>query len=226
MTGEDWFAPFARWMPFICLLLFAGCAHPGGGGGFDPLVGGTPLPRTGTGSGGSATAVASQGNGATGPAPLPVPSTTTSPAALAAGTNNPSLDPSRDLRIGTGAATPVANTDPWRGSAGATLRQPEPAPEGQPRTDAVPVIGGGQPAVTLTSTSGAADEYRQLQGQLQARGVTWQRLETWGANGEWKFSCSIPNPQNPNVRRTYEAIAQSDVAALRAALERIDSDRR
>jgi hypothetical protein len=58
---------------------------------------------------------------------------------------------------------------------------------------------------------------------LAARGIIWQRLET-GANGEWKFTCSVPNRQNPRVRRTYEARGTDPVTAVRAALDQIDKD--
>jgi hypothetical protein len=226
MGWKEWIAATSRLPAFACLLLLTGCTNPSGTGGFDPLVGGSPLPRTGAGGSGTGGALASRSTTPAAPAPLPVPSSATSQAALAAGTNNPSLDPSRDLRIGGGAPTPVLDNGSWRGPAGATLRQPEPVPEGKPRAEAIPVLGTGQSMVTLTSTGNASEEYRQLQAQLQARGVTWQRLETWGENGDWKFSCSIPNRQNPNIRRNYEAIAHGDLAAVRAALEQIDRERR
>ncbi len=68
--------------------------------------------------------------------------------------------------------------------------------------------------------------YEQAQERLAARGVAWQRLETGGEQGEWKFSCSIPNRQNPNVSRTYEARACDFLTAIRAVLDQIDKEQR
>ncbi len=59
---------------------------------------------------------------------------------------------------------------------------------------------------------------------LAARGVTWYRLETWGDNGQVKYTCSIPNRQNPHIRRTYEALARDRSSALRAVLDQIDRE--
>jgi hypothetical protein len=61
---------------------------------------------------------------------------------------------------------------------------------------------------------------------IRSRGATWVRLETWGDEGEWKFSCSIPNPANMHLRRTYEARAGDPVSAVRAVIEQMDSERR
>lgn len=67
--------------------------------------------------------------------------------------------------------------------------------------------------------------YEEARAVLQQRGVTWQRLETWGEDGLWKFTCAIPNAKNPNIRRTYEAQAPDAIAVLRAVIEQIDRDR-
>jgi hypothetical protein len=40
--------------------------------------------------------------------------------------------------------------------------------------------------------------------------------------GEWQFSCSIPNRQNPNVNRQYRATAATELAAIQAVLDQID----
>jgi hypothetical protein len=47
-----------------------------------------------------------------------------------------------------------------------------------------------------------AVDINPLLAVLRQRGATFQRLETWGDEGEWKFSCAIPNRQNPAIRRT------------------------
>jgi hypothetical protein len=66
--------------------------------------------------------------------------------------------------------------------------------------------------------------FEQAQALLRARGVTWQRLETGGTAGEWKFTCSVPNRQNPNIGQTYEGRANDQIAAIRAVLDKIDAD--
>ncbi len=73
---------------------------------------------------------------------------------------------------------------------------------------------------------GRVTTYEQAQAVLASRRVTWQRLETWGEEGEWKFSCSIPKPENPNIRRTFEARAREPITALQAVLEQIDREQR
>jgi hypothetical protein len=99
------------------------------------------------------------------------------------------------------------------------------ANDSQPR---LAPVAATAPAVTLAGGTSAHDAYAQAQEMLRARGVTWQRLETWGEGGEWKFSCSIPNPQNPSIRRNYEYRAPGEygLAAIRAVLEQIDRERR
>jgi hypothetical protein len=56
--------------------------------------------------------------------------------------------------------------------------------------------------------------------------VTWQRLETTGAQGEWQFSCSLPNRQNPSISHTYQAQGHDPLAAIKAVLEQIDREQR
>jgi hypothetical protein len=148
----------------------------------------------------------------------------TSNAALAAGVPRP-FDNSRDLRIGDPRTNP--STGGWVGQgtatggelSGAVLRRPEPAAGDSvlPRGSA-PVArvgpGGGSPGTT----------YEQLQSQLAAHGVVWQRQELNGETGEWKFSCLVPNRQNPKVRRMYEAKARDYATAIRSVLEQIEKE--
>jgi hypothetical protein len=83
------------------------------------------------------------------------------------------------------------------------------------------------PAPNVAYTTGLrADSYQQLQDALTARGVTWQRLETIGDTGEWKFNCSVPNRQTPNLNRRNVARRRTDLDAIRAVLEQIDRDQR
>src|SRR5919197_974311 len=70
---------------------------------------------------------------------------------------------------------------------------------------AEPGTPGPAPAAPTAGPEGAT--FEQLQAMLAARGVTWQRLETVGHTGQWKFTCAIPNPQMPGTRRNYESTA-------------------
>jgi hypothetical protein len=196
----------------------------------DPLIGGGPARPAASGR-----AVAQAGNG-TVPA-MSAPSSSTSTAALAPGTFQP-LDPSRDLHIGgnrdstspapANARASGSGSEAWQGPGSANnvaLNRPD--------------LSGGSGAPTTRqephplSSNGFAlmggsriGNYEQAQALLKARGVTWYRLETWGDEGEVKFSCSIPNRQNPNIRRTYEARAHDELSVLRAVLDKIDADQR
>lgn len=119
-------------------------------------------------------------------------------------------------------------------SSAATLRPPEPIPEAPPKGNVTavsnpgssrdapvalpPPPSGGQAGVNGVTT------FEQAKDELKARGAVWQRLEMVGETGEWKYSCSIPNRQNPRIRRTYEAKASEPIAAVRAVLEQIDKE--
>jgi hypothetical protein len=144
-------------------------------------------------------------------------------AALAAGVARP-FDNSRDLRIGT--PRPNSANDGWglQGPAavangnGATLRPPEPAVE--------PAIKQEPASINSTVSQGTTKPYTydQAQAQLKARGMISQKLEMVADTNEWKFTCWLPNKQNPRLRRVYEARAHDNLAAIQAVLEQIDRD--
>ena len=211
---------------FILLaLLLAGCASGGRTNSprdpvlpappqpIDPLLGGPPAQPV-------KKTAASLGPPTTAGVPMMTSSTTTpSTAALAGGSSQP-LDASHDLRIGPAPAVPV--NDPRRGETApgnVTLQQPQVVSNASPaRTPPLPPVSGS------AYTGGAqVMTYQQAQAVLLKRGVTWQRLETWGDKGEWKFSCAVPNPSNPNIRRNYEATARDDLSALRAVINQMQS---
>ena len=141
----------------------------------------------------------------------------TAPAALASGTPA-NFDRSQELQIGNSVGAPAngyANPPAPQGP-GVLLRPPDTA-NLQPHSD---------PAFTpaAAQASNSAGSYEQLRAQLLARGVTDMRLETWGSPSAWKFTCSMPNRQNPAKIRTYEAQAQDELAAMRAVLDKMDKD--
>jgi hypothetical protein len=210
------------------VLILAGCGGLNQTMGIDPLLGGPPLrPAT------AAAPIPSA------PAPLPVlplPPTNSSlsTAALAAGAPRP-LDNGQDLRIGSPIGS--AGNDGWArqgsgssnqdsqirrmaDSSGAILQPPQPIAEPPPKRDSVPVSNPG----SLRGSSATVTTFEQAERELKTRGVLLQRLQAVGQNGEWTCRCSMPNPQNPRIHRTYEAQASDPVAAIRAVLEQIDKE--
>jgi hypothetical protein len=65
----------------------------------------------------------------------------------------------------------------------------------------------------------------QAQALLTSRGVTWQRLETVAATGEWECWCSIPSRQNPNVNHKIRGTGATPLAAIQAVLEQMDKEK-
>jgi hypothetical protein len=206
------------------LLLLTGCAHTGISKDGDPLWGGgPPLPSGRPGDAVAQAKGAPARDAPNGPLPeLPAPSGATSQAALAS-------DPPPQLRIPGG--------DAWRSPGKKTasavpLQQPEPLTQAQGQE---PGPGAGPAVVPLgapsqkppTPTVGVRlDTYPQIQEALAARGVTRQRLEMVGDQGEWKFTCSVANRRQPDVLHTVEAQAfgEGGLAAMRAAVQRLEAE--
>jgi hypothetical protein len=135
-------------------------------------------------------------------------------AALASGVGLRTLDANRELRIGT--HTPSPGGAP---AGGVALSEPQPMSAGESvRSETRPTQG------FQLATGKGTPSYDQLRQLLLARGVVWMRLDTSVETNESKFTCSIANRQNPNIRRTYEARARDDLSAIRAVLDRIDRD--
>src|SRR5262249_8021581 len=63
----------------------------------------------------------------------------------------------------------------------------------------------------------------QAQAALDRYSVRWQRLERT-QTGDWKFSCSVPDRQDPSKSRTYVAEAATQLGAYQAALERMNRE--
>jgi hypothetical protein len=213
----------ARGISFaFAAMVLAGCSDFGQSLGFDPLLGGPPLRPAMAGTPPAAAPT---------PLPLPAANSSLSAAALAAGTPRP-LDSGQDLRIGAPIAS--AGNDGWTrqggnnpDGSGVTLQPPQPISEAPPKRDLVAVSNPGlarDPPRASPSAPSGITTLEQAQKELDARGVLWQNLVRVGPNGEWKFSCSMPNRQNPRQQRTYEFRANEPIAAIRAVLGQIDKD--
>jgi hypothetical protein len=221
-AGRRGFAVFAALLPSLLLLSQTGCQHHQQRS--DPLFG-DRTPSEGRLNEAQATKTRSV------PA---IPTATTSPstAALAAeplpgarpplriedpqSPTNPT--PGNDWRaVGgpNGPAPGVVAVNPGvQPAAGAVLQRPQPMPTPPPvnTQPGVPVPGQNSPMT-----------YEQLQDQLKARNVVWQRQDNT-ADGI-RFSCAVPNSSNPNIQRVYEATAPTYLAAIRAVLDQIDQQR-
>jgi hypothetical protein len=150
--------------------------------------------------------------------PSPNVNASASTAALAAGAT-PAVDGRHNLRIEDPIPAPGGQS--WRGQppAGGTpvLQRPEPI-----AAEPGPIAERSSPySVGLVSGSRVMT-YDQAQEQLKTRGILWQRLEMVADQGKWKFSCSVPNRQNRMINRTYEAVADTDLAAMQAVLDQMD----
>jgi len=228
-----------RWRAaaLVCALLVAsGCANDARSRNDDPLTGGgLALPGRGSDPAGAPSHAADAGAATTsaprtGVPPLPVPSSATSNAALAGGAFQP-LDSARELRIGNGNASgnavPASWRDPGDGTK-ATLSQPQPEQSrpvaGQPTSSSTTRQESRPAPAPLAGAAGASAD--ALLALLQARGVTWHRLETSGDSRDWKYSCSVPNTNNPNIRRMYEAHGRDARTAMAAVLAQMDQEQR
>jgi hypothetical protein len=81
-----------------------------------------------------------------------------------------------------------------------------------------------QPIVPAGGVPAAAGSVDQALQALESRGVKGFRLEQQRDTGEWRCTCSIPNKQNPTIRRTYLKAAADPLSAVRAVLDEIDRD--
>lgn len=96
-----------------------------------------------------------------------------------------------------------------------------PAPAAGAKLGAAPPSNGG--AAPVTAGGVRVRTFEEAQQFLKARGVRWQELQTTGEN-EWKFSCSIPNRNNPSSVRNYEARDGYGLLAMQKVIDQISRD--
>ena len=195
------------------LIGLAGCAGPNHVAG-DPLLG-KPAAAPAAAPAASPTAAIPLVSAA----PAPSSSGNASTAALASSTAA-SPDGSYPLRIGGG--TP-GDGRTWSGPNASTASLQRPEPPGDPVAHGDPQPARLTPPQTA-STAPTAMTFEQAQAQLEAKGVIWQQWSQ--ADGQWKFSCAVPNPQDRTKSRRYDATGRDYVSAVQAALDKITSDAR
>jgi hypothetical protein len=126
-------------------------------------------------------------------------------------------------------------------AGGVILRRPEPLVEQPPQVQPLPqagTVGGltpvpaiiygqepvaGPPGANPPAASPPAVNIDQLQEQLKARGVAWQRQEV--TRDGVRVICALPDRANPDRQHIYEATAATPAAALQVVLAKIDQGR-
>jgi hypothetical protein len=183
------------------LLTVAGCATPPG----RPAPGG-PGPRPGPGA-------VAENDPLFNDVPIP---RSNAPGAAAPGRDNlkPGLVPDAD-----GSTSPAALT---RGpEAGASIGAPRPKAPREGPGDILQASATEQPA------GGGLETYEQCQEKLRARGVAWQRLRNdKDRPGLWTFDCAIPDREKRDILHVFIGEGNSPQAAMGAALEQMDRERR
>ncbi|MCX7699475.1 MAG: hypothetical protein N2039_01225 [Gemmataceae bacterium] len=140
-------------------------------------------------------------------------SANTNPGSMNGGVSNLSIG-------GTSPSSPSSTSSTaasaWSGTESKTV----------PPTSTIGTRPGLTPAEPVSVMVGGGPRIRtfeEAQQFLAARGVKWQDLQTTG-EGEWKFSCSIPNKNNPNSVRTYEARDRYGLHAIQKVIDQISRD--
>jgi hypothetical protein len=151
-----------------------------------------------------------------GPAALPPPSSSGSTAALAGGTSPSRPADSRSgLQIGSGTPpTALVSATP----NAPALRPPEPT--AHLTSNPIPSTGSTAPMTPHLAS------YEQAQVTLLGKGIKWQQLQMTGDPGEWSFSCSLPDRQNPAMSRTYSGKGPNYLAAMQAVLDQMEREGR
>lgn len=151
-----------------------------------------------------------------------------SPAVLATGAY-PALPGGQDLRIGTAPPPQTGNrvlpknqTPPGVMSvvvADPDYGKPKDVP---PPPGVVPLDGAGNRTGGIpTSAMSGLD---QALSAVTAMNPRWQKLEHLGVEG-WRFSCSIPDRNEPNKSRTFEGEGLTAMMAVQSVLDRARQER-
>lgn len=192
-------------------------------GAVAPPVDARPLPGTNT-SGVASGPTGTLGTPTSMNQPLAQP-TSVSPAVLATG-SYPPLAGGQDLRIGQPPATGGNRVLPRNQTPPGVIAVVTADPDfGKPR-EAVPGVtplddSGRGPAPPPGSAVGGLESALQ---SVAAMNPKWHKLENAGS-GVWRFTCSIPDRQEPSKSRNYEAEGATALAAVQNVLDRANRDR-
>lgn len=195
------------------LVFMTGCFN-GRRSEYDPLVGGRTLPAEPLVGRGEPLAPANTRPDQ--PLPLYPPSPSGNSPAELAGTPTPGTPRTGPTPPSPPASVPNDSRPWWLNSNGSS-----------PDTGRTPIA---TPISTTGATTPAAgiDSFEQAMRLLDERRVTFRTLTYRPESSEWEFICAIPHPSEPATQRKYEARAAGDngLAAIRAVLDKIDTDQR
>ena len=242
----------ARILPTWCMLAglglpvwmgLAGCKNAGGTGTASPIsfpFNSSPGPTaTGTAAAPAAAGTAGLFTGATAGAaatdrdPLLGLSTSASPPRPVTSTANPyspnvsGTQPVPAIPSPSGSASPAAltsgagNSYPISPNTGTQPATAPPIRMDQTGTSGFSPVPNQAGTLQPTSLSVGGDEYRQLQNEFTRRRVVYQRLEMTSENN-WRCLVTVPDPANPQARRNFDVRSNTDVGAMRLALQEMD----
>jgi hypothetical protein len=148
--------------------------------------------------------------------------------ALASGNLTPP-DPNADLRI-PNAGSGLASRVQAQGGTGIILSGPQPLDDGQGRARAVtpvpvPAVQGGGGGFVPASSTAQNTAQADLEARVRGAGATWTRLDSWVDKGQYKYTCRIPDRQNPQNLKVFEATASDPIAAMQVVLDQIQRKR-
>lgn len=218
------------WQPLLAvvLIVLSGCESLGTRQQADPMLG-IHAPSSPVSAPNAPTPPMAQAAAERTP-PLPASYTAPGPAAVAVG-ETATPENARDLRMaGDAVAPPVL---PAGGAArgvapGVTVGNPEPAGTDSTSRLTPAAVGTLQPMGAPTppppgSTAANVRTFDEAQLFLKQHGVNWQRLDMED-DGRWKYECSIPNPTNSRMNRTYQTSRPfpDPLSAIRAVITQIE----
>jgi hypothetical protein len=219
------------WLFPVVAALLAGCTPDAFGPANDPILGGAPYRPT-TGNPVAANNTPRRDGSIP---PIPGPASSGGNAILAGGSGGPSMDPSRNLQLGSGSApgtltgnTGSTNTGTWNPPAGGLaptggVSIGGPQPTGNEKETVIP--GDSRPSPVVPGAVSTGLTFESLQAQLMTRGVIYQQLQWSGEKSDWGFRCAVPSRQNPGDSRVVETRGPDPLSAIKAAIDRIDSSR-
>lgn len=86
----------------------------------------------------------------------------------------------------------------------------------------VPRAQEPDPPESLPADVPSALTWREAQQRLRTMGASRYRLETWGDDGQFRFTCSVPLESNSPINRHFEARAADPMLAVAQVLDDIE----
>jgi hypothetical protein len=148
---------------------------------------------------------------------------TTSPASAAGDTQR--LPAQSGLGSTPAPATPTSGGNEQSAVApprppAATLLSPDSLGPTPAQLAHQPAVPAGIPPVQAVGWNSTQPNLDMMLERLQQRGVTRMRLDL--VDGQWLFSCDVPNPANPNTKKHFENADSTRAGAVRPIYEEVE----